>query len=194
MSNDPTTPEDAIRKDRKQTDKAIDRKDGLVDDNMCNDPRTPKNAIRKDDKETDKVTDWWYKVVDDNINDDPRFPKDTIIKDNWNVNSAERAGHNAKDLNKERHIMRKWDPKSMFKQNSEKSDQGSCNDHNHINAEQIRCLVTTEKESSERDHRDGQETIVSAANDSEKFEKGNTRKEKAMDNPTDPIEIATIKL
>ena len=37
MSNDPRTPEDAIRKDGKQTDKAKDRKNELVDDNMISD-------------------------------------------------------------------------------------------------------------------------------------------------------------
>ena len=104
-------------------------------------------------------------MINDTINDDPRFPKDTIRRDDWNVNSAEKAdgflldsaGHNAKDLNKERHIMRKWDPKNVLKQDSEKSNQGSSNNHNHINAGHIKCLVTTEKESSERDHQDTKE-------------------------------------
>ena len=44
---------DAIKKDGKQIDKVIDRKDRLVDDNMISDdnmtsdPQTHKNAVRK---------------------------------------------------------------------------------------------------------------------------------------------------
>ena len=103
-------------------------------------------------------------MIDDNIINDRRFPKDTIRRDDRNVNLAQKAdwfrqdsaGHSAQDLNNKRHIMRKWDPKSKIKQDSEKSNQGSCNKHNHVNAEEIRCLVTTEKESSERDYRKDQ--------------------------------------
>ena len=40
--------------------------------------------------------------------------------------------------------MKEWDPKSKIKQDSEKSIQGSCNKHNHDNAEQVGCLETTE--------------------------------------------------
>ena len=188
---------DAIKKDGKQIDKAVDRKDRLVDDNMISndnmvsDPQTHKNAVRKGGR-----ISWWNKLIDDNIND-RRFPKDTIRRDDRNVNLAQKAdgfrqgstGHSAQDLNNKRHIMRKWDPKSKIKQDSEKSSRGSWNKHNHVNAEQVRCLETTEKESSERDHRNDQEAVVSAAKDSDKFEKENTRKEKAMDNPTDPTEI-----
>ena len=73
--------------------------------------------------------------------------------------------------------MRKWDPKSKIKQDSEKSNQGSCNKHNHVNAEEIRCLVTNEKESSERDYRKDQGAVVTAAKDSDKFEKENMKDE-----------------
>ena len=53
MSNDPRTPADAIRKDGKQTDKAKDRKNKLIDDNMIsndnvsNDSRALADAIEK---------------------------------------------------------------------------------------------------------------------------------------------------
>ena len=56
MSYDPCTPAVTVRKDRKQTDKSINRKDGSVDDNMIvddkmgYDPRTPAVTVRKDRK------------------------------------------------------------------------------------------------------------------------------------------------
>ena len=115
---------DAIKKDGKQIDKAIDRKDRLVDDNMTSDPRTHKNAVRKGGR-----ISWWHKLIDDNIINDRRFPKDTIRRDDRNVNLAQKAdgfrqgstGHSAQDLNNKRHIMKEWDPKSKIKQDSEKS-------------------------------------------------------------------------
>ena len=64
---------DAIKKDGKQIDKAVDRKDRLVDDNMTSDPQTRKNAVKKGGR-----ISWWHKLVDDNIKNDRQFPKDTI--------------------------------------------------------------------------------------------------------------------
>ena len=107
---------DAIKKDGKQIDKVIDRKDRLVDDNMISndnmisDPRTHKNAVRKGGR-----ISWWHKLIDDNIINDRRFPKDTIRRDDRNVNLAQTAdgfrqgstGQSTQDLNSKRHIMKK---------------------------------------------------------------------------------------
>ena len=51
MSNDARTPADATRKDKEQTDKDADRKDGLIDDNMISNPQTHRKV--SGDHETD---------------------------------------------------------------------------------------------------------------------------------------------
>ena len=119
----------------------------INDDDMISDPRTHKNAVRKGGR-----ISWWHKLIDDNIKNDRQFPKDTIRRDDRNVNLAQKGdgfrqgstGHSAQDLDNKRHIMKEWDPKSKIKQDSEKSSRGSCNNHNHDNAEQVGCLETTE--------------------------------------------------
>ena len=127
---------DQVREDIEIESRGTAPRYKVVDDNINDDSRTPKDAIRKDDRLTDKTVDRWYKLVDDNINDDSRTPKDTTRKDDWDAEPTEkavqaadrslldRAGNNVKELNKKMHIVKTWDPKTVFKQNLEETDQG----------------------------------------------------------------------
>ena len=57
MSNDARTPADATRKDKEQTDKAADRKDGLIDDNMVSNPKTHRKVSGDHETDTSGVID-----------------------------------------------------------------------------------------------------------------------------------------
>ena len=67
--------------------------------------------------------------------------------------------------------MKEWDPKSQIKQDSEKSIQGSCNKHNHDNAEQVGCLETTENIAINRSDTAKTKTTEKEANDDSRSRK-----------------------
>ena len=93
MSND--APTNTTRKDKKRTDKAVDRKDGLIDDDMVSNPQThrklsgdheintsdviddPRRGARLNDSERKETksgptdTSPTKGVIDDNMSNDP---------------------------------------------------------------------------------------------------------------------------
>ena len=79
MSSDPCTPADAIERDKRHTEKAIDREKG-VGDNMSNDLRTPADKFGKDGKQLDKTIDRKDNLDDDDTTNKPTTHKNTLKK------------------------------------------------------------------------------------------------------------------